>query len=399
MGHTVFSSCCDYRRHIMADREKRNINLENLKFDAMNPRLPVRLHGITDESKVIDYMVKYGNIVELMLSIAETGYSDAEPLLVVADFDGKYMVVEGNRRLAALKLLCNPELTKVRVQSIKEVISNANHQPKEIPCILYSKREDVLDYLGYRHITGVKDWGALEKARYLDQLYRIHIIDTEADKIYSKLAKMIGSRADYVSKLHTALKLYEKANDNAYYGADIKEEDISFSWLTTALGYNGIMNFIGLSSSTSIATLEGLNEENYKKIFTWMFCPGKTVIKESRQISELAKITESAVALERLEKGSSIDEALLYTSAPSEAFIEMLRKAKQQLKQAKEAIEQLSEEPFEAKGLLEDIDKLLRTISGALKENFNKDEEGTKLLEQLASDPNTLAQLKKLLEK
>lgn len=383
----------------MADREKKNINLENLKFDAMNPRLPVRLHGITDESKVIDYMVKYGNIVELMLSIAETGYSDAEPLLVVADFDGKYMVVEGNRRLAALKLLCNPELTKVRIQSIKEVISNANYQPKEIPCILYSKREDVLDYLGYRHITGVKDWGALEKARYLDQLYRIHIVDTEPDKIYTKLAKMIGSRADYVSKLHTALKLYEKANDNAYYGADIKEEDISFSWLTTALGYNGIMNFIGLSSTPTADMLEGLNEENYKKIFTWMFFPGKTVIKESRQISELAKITESVVALERLEKGSSIDEALLYTSAPSEAFIEMLKKAKQQLKQAKEAIEQLSEEPFEAKGLLEDIDKLLRTISGALKENFNKDEDGTKLLEQLASDPNTLAQLKKLLGK
>ena len=284
----------------MADREKKNINLENLKFDAMNPRLPVRLQGITDESKVIDYMVKYGNIVELMLSIAETGYSDAEPLLVVADFDGKYMVVEGNRRLAALKLLCNPELTKVRIQSIKEVISNANYRPKEIPCILYSKREDVLDYLGYRHITGVKDWGALEKARYLDQLYRIHIADTEPDKIYSKLAKMIGSRTVYVSKLHTALKLYEKANDNAYYGADIKEEDISFSWLTTALGYSGIMNFIGLSSTPTADMLEGLNEENYKKIFTWMFFPGKIVIKESRQISELAKITESVVALEQI---------------------------------------------------------------------------------------------------
>ena len=233
----------------------------------------------------------------------------------------------------------------------------------------------------------------------MDQLYRIHIVDTEPDKIYSKLAKMIGSRADYVSKLHTALKLYEKANDNAYYGADIKEEDISFSWLTTALGYSGIMNFIGLSSMPLTTTLEGLNEENYKKIFTWMFFPGKTVIKESRQISELAKITESVVALERLENGSSIDEALLYTSAPSEAFIEMLKKAKQQLKQAKEAIEQLSEEPIEAKGLLEDIDKLLRTISGALKENFSKEEDSVKLLEKLASDPNTLAQLKKLLGK
>ena len=130
-----------------------------------------------------------------------------------------------------------------------------------------------------------------------------------------------------------------------------------------------------------------------------MFYPGKTVIKESRQISELAKVTESSAAMERLESGSSIDEALLYTSAPSEAFIEMLRKAKQQLKQAKEALEQLSEEPPEAKGLLEDMDRLLRTISGALKENFNKNENSTQLLEQLASNPDTLAQLKKLLEK
>lgn len=382
----------------MPDREKRFIKLENLKFDAKNPRLPVRLQGVMDESKVIDYMVKYGNIIELMLSIAETGYSDAEPLLVVSDSNYNYTVVEGNRRLAALKLLNNPELTKVRIQSIKAVILNANHIPDEIPCILYSKREDVLDYLGYRHITGVKDWGALEKARYLDQLYQIHIVNTAPDKIYSKLAKMIGSRTDYVSKLHTALKLYDKANDSAYYGADIKEEDISFSWLTTALGYNGITNFIGLMSSLD-SSLENLNEDNYKKIFTWMFFPGKTVIKESRQISELAKITESSVALERLENGSSIDEALLYTSAPSEAFIEMLKKAKQQLKQAKEAIEQLSEEPSEAKILLEDIERLLRTITGALKESFNKSEDSFKLLEQLSSDPDTLAQLKKLLGK
>ena len=381
----------------MSDKEKKNIELSKLKFDAQNPRLPVRLQGIDDDIKVIDYMVKYGNIVELMLSIAETGYSDAEPLLVVARSDGNYTVVEGNRRLAALKLLSNPELTKVRVQVIRDAVSTANYIPVEIPCILYSQRDDVLDYLGYRHITGVKDWGALEKARYLDQLYQIHIQNTPQEKIYAKLAKMIGSRADYVSKLHTALKLYDKANDNAYYGADIKEEDISFSWITTALGYTGIVSFLGLTSLD--ASLSGLDEENYKKLFTWLFHPDKTVIKESRQLSDLAKITEVSCAVEKLEKGSSIDEALLYTSAPSDAFIEMLKKAKQQLKQAKDAIEQLSEVPTEAEDLLEDIDKLSKTIVGGLKANFKKKGDNIELLKQLTSDPEALAQLKELLGK
>ena len=375
---------------------KIDIKLEKLRFDAQNPRLPIRLQGIDDESKVIDYMVKYGNIVELMLSIAETGYSDAEPLLVVGSSDSNYTVVEGNRRLAALKLLSNPGLTAVRIQSIKEVISHAVHKPDEIPCIIYSKREDVLDYLGYRHITGVKDWGALEKARYLDQLFKIHSKSVESDNIYPKLAKMIGSRADYVLKLHTALKLYNRANEAAYYGADIKEDDISFSWLTTALGYKGINTFIGISSNFS---LESLNEDHFKKIFTWMFYPGKAIIKESRQISELAKITEVPNALERLEKGSSIDEALLYTSAPSEAFIEMLKNAMQQLKQAKDAIEQLSERPAETQELLDSIQKLLNTILGALSENFDKQDNKSELLKQLADNPEALEQLKQLLNK
>lgn len=382
----------------MPNKEKITIKLNNLKFDEQNPRLPMRLQGVTDENKVIDYMVKYGNVTELMLSIGETGYSEAEPLLVVKEGTDKYIVVEGNRRLAALKLLNDPELTKVRIQAIKTVISGAKFFPEKVPCIVYASREDVLDYLGYRHITGVKDWGALEKARYLDQLYQIHIKSTPQEKIYQKLAKMIGSRSDYVYKLHTALKLYNKANDKAYYGADIKEEDISFSWLTTALGYYGISKYLGISESNE-PSLDTLNEENYKKIFTWMFFPGKSVVKESRQISDLAKITEYPLALERLERGSSIEEALLYTSAPSDAFVAMLKKAKQQLKQAKEGIEQLSEEPPEAKELIEDIERLLKTISGGLEANFGKDNSNSDLLRQLASDPETLAQLKKLLEK
>lgn len=355
----------------MADNTKINVKLEKLKFDAKNPRLPHRLQGITEDKLVIDYMVKYGNIVELMKSIAETGYSEEEPLLVVSNEDESYTVVEGNRRLAALKILNNPGLTNVRVQTIKETIDEAKYFPTEIPVILYEKREDVLGYLGYRHITGIKDWGSLEKARYLDQLYEMHINDEDNTKIYYKLAKMIGSHSGYVSKLHLALKLYNRANDEAYYGADITEKQISFSWLTTALGYNGILKFLGLKA-TEASSLEALNEENYRKLFIWMFDEDKRIISDSRQICDLAVIVEDTNALQKLEKGSSVEEALLYTGAPSEAFLEMLRGAKQKLKQAKDAIEQLSTEPADARELIEDIQKLARTVIGGLDANFNQ---------------------------
>lgn len=341
-------------------------------------------------------MVKYGNIIELMTSIAEAGYSDAEPLLVVQEKE-IYIVVEGNRRLSAIKLLNHPELTKMRAQTIKGIISNAKYIPNEIPCILYPTRKDVLDYLGYRHITGVKDWGgALEKARYLDQLYQIHIEDTPPQQIYRRLANIIGSRADYVLKLHLALKLYERANENAYYGADIQDEDIKFSWLTTALGHSAITDYIGISNASDIC-LDTLEEENFKKIFQWMFHPNKSVVGEVRKISDLAKVIEYPNALAQLEKGGTLEEALLHTSAPSESFIKMLRKAKQQLQQAKDAIEQLNEEPLEAKELLESMEKLIKTISGGLEANFNRNEVNLDILQQLAGDPATLARLKKML--
>lgn len=349
--------------------EKRNIKVNKLLFDSNNPRVPQELQGNKKEEKIIEYMVKFGNVTELMLSIAEIGYSDAEPLLVVNSGSEKYVVVEGNRRLAALKLLNDSSLTDLRIKAIKEIIDNASVEiPKEVPCIVYKNREDILDYLGYRHITGVKDWGALEKARYLDQLYNTHI-EVEKGGIYQKLAKMIGSRSDYVRKLHMALKLYELANNEAYYGMNVKDSDINFSWITTALGYSGILDFIGFSDGK--ICLDNLDEENFKKVFIWLFDNEKSVVAESRQITTLSKVLACDEAVEKLEYGCTLEEALLYTSEPEIMFVDQLKGAKIQLQQAKLAIEQLSDKPVEANGLLEDIKKLCNTIAGALDANFD----------------------------
>ena len=352
----------------MSSTERKIVNIEKLHFDQLNPRLPKRLQGVSDEAVIIDYMLKNGNILELMKSISETGYSEAEPLLVVKDNES-YIVVEGNRRLTALKLLNDENKAKIRISSVVEIVNEAIIIPEEVPVIVYPSRNDILDYLGYRHITGVKDWGALEKARYLEQLYIIHCDEENKTTIYSKLAKMIGSRADYVCKLHQALQLYNIANDNAYYGADITEEQISFSWITTALGYNEINIYLNIDNE-----LKHLNEEHYKQLFVWMFDPKKKVINDSREISKLASIISQESSLKKLETGSSIDEAILYTSVPSEAFMEMLKYAKKYLKQAKDAIEQLSEEPEGARTILKEITKTVNTINGGLDSNFPTDE-------------------------
>lgn len=374
--------------------KKISVNISELVFDSKNPRLPKSMQGVKDEKKVIEYMVGYANITDLMESIAETGYSDAEPLLVVKDKTGKYIVVEGNRRLAAVKLLNNPELSELRKKVIFDIVENASVEaPIKIPCVLYKKRESILDYLGYRHITGVKDWGALEKARYLDQLYKIHFSNTGDENIYKKLARMIGSKASYLKNLHMALKLYDYANNEAYFQTGIKEKDINFSWITTVLGYTGVADYIGYDRES--VDLEKINKLNYEKLFVWMFDEENGVISESRDLSSLSSVLSFRQATEKLEKGASLSEAILFTSEPEDAFLKLLKKAKSQLEQAKASIEQLSKKPELADDLLNDIDKIRKTIVGALYANFCDELNESKIngLENISQE-----QMEKLLE-
>src|ERR1700730_12102676 len=84
--------------------------IDDLLFDPKNPRFPFTLDG-DNEEEVMEWMLKDATIVELMGSIGVKGYFPGEPLLVVpSKKSDKFYVVEGNRRLCAVKLLNKPHL-------------------------------------------------------------------------------------------------------------------------------------------------------------------------------------------------------------------------------------------------------------------------------------------------
>lgn len=82
------------------------VALEELELDLRNYRLPIR---VTDEHQAVLYMLENEKILELAEEILKYGYLDNEFPLVVADVS-RFKVVEGNRRVTALKLLNDPTL-------------------------------------------------------------------------------------------------------------------------------------------------------------------------------------------------------------------------------------------------------------------------------------------------
>lgn len=305
----------------MSDTKKVEfLPVRDLEFDPENPRLPDRLKNDIDESKILEWMVDKGVIEELMIAIGEYGYFVGEPLLVVkkANTDDKYLVIEGNRRLAAVKLLLHPELTPRK--SIQQIAADArSEKPDEIPCVIFPTRDEILRYLGYRHVTGIREWSALAKARYLAQLLPTTQEGSLDDK-FQELARAIGSRKDYVARLLTGLSLYQKIEDNNFFGIqDLNEDTLSFSLLTTAASYTNIVTFLELDDPRN-PDLTGLDIKRLEKLTKWIFEKenGETRIGESRNLRELNKVVAHDLARSQFESGVALTEASRLTELPDD---------------------------------------------------------------------------------
>lgn len=289
------------------------VSVEDLHFDPQNPRLPISLRAAA-ENEVFSFLLRECNLIELMLSIGAQGFFSGEPLLCAPRSGGGYLVVEGNRRLAAVKLLGRDDPAPTHVKQVAAARESATYRPRDLPVIIFDSRDDIITYLGYRHITGVNQWGALEKARYLQQLSAKY---QGADK-FKILAREIGSRADYVAQTLTALSVIERANDDGLFRKyGVNAEAIPFSVLTTALSYSAICEFIGLESRADV-NAEGLDSAKLEEFFKWVFVEegGRTRLGESRNLRVLARVIDKERALARFRDGASLDEADLFTEGP-----------------------------------------------------------------------------------
>lgn len=334
------------------ENQNKMMKVDQLIFDPLNPRLPTSKEGAS-ETEVLEYMILNEKVTDLMLSISEQGYFDGEPLLVVESkqHKGSYEVVEGNRRLAALKLLNDPSKAPRKEELIKEIVNAANQRPEQVPVIIYGSRKDILMYLGYRHITGVEAWNSLAKAKYLHQLYQNenpnHDGNRNADgrqKDQEKarlqhIAKLIGSRADYVKRLLVGYKVFKTIEDQSFFGIkDVSEENFSFSLLTTALSYSELGDFVNVGDGFNLEGEQEINLDHLGELTKWIFEKeqGKTRLGESRNLKTLNAVVSNDKALKAFRGGKSLLEASYLSDEPREIFFKAIQDSYNRLKDARD---------------------------------------------------------------
>jgi hypothetical protein len=320
-------------------QEIKNINITDLKLDLYNLRMPKSKQG-KDEKSVIEFMLLEATTLELMLAIGENDFFAGELLLVISDKleKNKYIVIEGNRRLTAVKLLNNPKLATVRKDATIEIAENAKFKPNILPCLVFDERVEITKYLGFIHITGKKTWRLLEKARYLyDLRNQENYVNISFKEVSREIAKMIGSSTAYVKRLLISFELYKKVEDEAFYQiGDLNELHFYLDYFTDSLNKENIRNFLNIDVNSD-TPISKLCVENLKKIVHWWFKKTEgqpKVYGDSEGLRLLDTVLGNANALTAFEKGATIYEAYELTNGIDSQFEKKIKDTLKAIEQA-----------------------------------------------------------------
>jgi hypothetical protein len=320
------------------------VDVEQLLLDSENPRLE-GLVKTTDQLELIKAMWKEMAVNEVALSIAANGFFEEEPLFAIPApmVNGKkaYCVVEGNRRLTAVKLLRDENLRKVvRATDLPKLDAKALDKLKTLPVSIYSKREDLWEYFGFRHVNGPKEWDSLSKAAYVAKVRR------EYGKSLEEITRKIGDQHSTVKRIYRGYVLLEQAEKFTKFNReDIHRNRFYFSHLYTATDYPEVLAFLGTDAEASLHDNPIAKKQlpELEQLLVWLFGSKERKIEpvvrtQAPDLSYLRSVIGNKPALAALRSGISLQRAHAISLGDSRRFEDSLAQAKDALQEAKATV-------------------------------------------------------------
>jgi len=227
--------------------EERDVPFGDLLLDPDNPRLPEHLRG-GSQPKILEYLYENGVLDELARSYLNNGFFQHEHLIVTAE-NGSFIALEGNRRLAAVKILLEDGDAKEADLSfaLGEPTADIRATLLELPVFVVKDRDEVRKYLGFRHIGGIKTWSAEAKARYLaDEVESVK----DEDNPFLEVARRVGSNVQGVRHAYIAISILRYARDE--FGLETSTiQHRRFGVWVRAMNSPDLRTYIGLGDPRS----------------------------------------------------------------------------------------------------------------------------------------------------
>lgn len=307
-------------------REKISYHLKNLYLDPNNYRFidndnykKVKGDKITDEiiqkrtRKFIEGKNQEG-VKDLIASFKANGFLDIDLIQVKDLGENHYLVIEGNRRVTALKILLENYNNGIDIGNLNSEVF------KKIPFEIY-KNEDNLKHLiimGLKHISGNKKWPAINQAKliydYLSKFKKNDLFTVYSEE-ENKLCESLGITK---IKLRNSQRAYHliKTYKESDYGDQFESNMYSiFEEITKRPSIKG---WLGWNDKKYKAE----NRVNLERLFSWIskideredeenFSIRESIIKRALEIRDLAKFINNEDALFVMEETGSVSQGLL----------------------------------------------------------------------------------------
>jgi hypothetical protein len=218
--------------------ERKTIKISNLLINPENPRYD---YPAENQREAIKHMVdeQKGRIVKLATDIVDFGLNPLEQICVSpTDEDDIYKVLEGNRRITALKLIHNPDILSSAEYSalnkqFKQLAIKADLTAiEELECIVFENETEAEKWIELKH-TGPNDGkGTVEW-------------ENKQKDYFNERVK---------GKTSIALQVIRHLKDNEHVDTEVKKnaDKISGTTLTRIIGSSPIQDVLGITLNNGI---------------------------------------------------------------------------------------------------------------------------------------------------
>lgn len=290
-----------------------------LDFDPNNPRFGGLMAEQTqdDIQKALFGEPYYASA--LVDSLLENGFIDYEPLVVKRN-GKRFTVVEGNRRLAAIK----------EIRSHPEKYQGRKSDLERIPVLVFPEKPDEQQqnemrvYLGVRHLLGFREWPPLSKAQFLEN-------ESRTDGGIDRILKETRMTKQQARRFLVPYRLLQVAKEKLPKGED-------FWVLGEALQRSGIKKYLQLEVNPSTLEIVSYDKRNLTLLLEDLYGPRKPtgeretsdkIVYDTRDLSRLSRVLGSDKALVALRSGLALDEAEIYVDTREQSLQRLSKMTKE----------------------------------------------------------------------
>ena len=317
--------------------QPKRVPVGRLFLDPRNPRL-AELGTAQDASQeeILDSLWRNMAVDEIAYSIAKSGYFNHEPLFVSQE-EGELRVIEGNRRLAAVKVLLDAGLRRrLNATDLPKASAKVREEIASLP-VIQCKRADIWNYVGFKHVNGPQQWGPYSKAHY------VATVHNEFKTPLKDIADTIGDRHSTVKRLYRGMMALAQAEAaGVFHRSDRSSTRFAFSHLYTGLDYTGFQRFLGFKPEQSFKPnfVPKAKVEKLGELCVWLYGSRSTstrpvIRSQNPDLKNLDKVLMSENGVAALRQGLPLETSLDISRGDEDLFREALVGAKEALQSAR----------------------------------------------------------------